>query len=754
QLIVFISRSFIRSSSGLQWASNLLNRKNPDTLTGFSEYPPDSTSLVPTLSEDLTARTILALASYEEMHNAAEAVKSSGQIIACRFLNQYWRGFALFRQPGITDPAAIKAVVTASVLKFLLVLFFVMFVYHLKNPFSITVKLKIAAFFAYAIILPMLVIASLTMQYVTQNEAEMLDNLKNEAYRAIEKLDAHYDWFLKRRADGLVKYLVEKVEPHPEIFLDRDSLIKLYNDLAELANPGEVMITDSRSHDFLYGISRQLSRDRSLMRQAGSDILNIFISGNVARSSEKTAFLAMFLHSDMYEIQNKISYLGVGEYELSMFYRLLHLRNTDISKLMFFGISWELHRLQREHVADYCRTQLALAGDLQIAAFCRASEELFMSPQENHQQLLKLMNMSVNRQITQVASFRANERNYIAVAMPGRKLSKLILAALLPTDAIIRHREMIVGRARLFAVLLCLLAMATMYLLQSWIFRPLEELRAGIAAIAGRNFHKRLDLVCQNEFGQLMSAFNHSLETLQELEVARIVQESILPDTSLSHNRCKIVAQTRTMTNLGGDYFDMITLNDEKVLVFIGDATGHGIPAALSMAMAKAILLHENFRGLHDQRLMQQLNAVFGKLRSQGSKDFMTALCVELNTRNGLGRIINAGHCYPMLLKKAIGRTEILTDIKGMPPGFDRKPAFTPAEFKLESGDSLVIYTDGFVECVNDHGRQIGFTGLAELISTTADDDVACHVSKIFAQLDQWSTTSQDDCTLVMVRFQ
>ena len=754
QLIVFINRSFIRSSNGLQWASNLLNRKNQDTITGFTEYPPDSRSLVPALSDDLTAKAILALASNEEMHNAAEAVNKSGQHIACRFLNQYWRGFAFFRQAGLTDPTTIKAAVTASVVKFLFVLLFILFVYHLKNPFSITVKLKITAFFAYAIILPMLVIASLTMQYITQNEAEMLDNLKSEAYRAIEKLDAHYDWFLKRRADRLVKYLVEKVEPHPEIFLDRGSLVKLNDDLKSIANPGEVMVTDYRSQDYLLGISSRITRDRSLICRTGGDILNIFISGNIARAVETTAFLAMLLHSDMYEIQNRISYLGVGDYELGIFYRLLQPCDNDISKLMFIAITWELHRLQREHVEDYCRTELALAGNLQIAAFCRSSEELFMSPNENHQQMIRLMNMSVNRQTTQVAGIRADGRDYIAVAMPGRKLNKLILAALLPTDAILRHRRMLVGKARLFTVLLCLLVMATMYLLQSWIFRPLEELKAGITAIAGRNFHKRLDLVCQNEFGKLMSAFNHSLETLQELEVARIVQESILPDTSLSLNRCKIVAQTRIMTNLGGDYFDMIPLDDEKVLVFIGDATGHGIPAALSMAMAKAILIHEKFRGLHDQRLMQQINAVFGKLRSQGSKDFMTALCVELDTNTGFGRIINAGHCYPMLLKKATGKTNILTDIKGMPPGFDHRATFTPTEFRLEPGDSLAIYTDGFVECVNDHDRQIGFEGFAELIATTADDNVACHVSRIFTQLDQWSATFQDDCTLVMVRFQ
>lgn len=754
QLIVFISRSFIRGSSGLSWASDRLNRENPEIITGYSPYPPDYSALSPDMPEELAAKTIMALAGHEEMNNFPVGAGKSGPAVACRFLNQDWRGFALFRAAGSTDPSTIKASLTVQVVRFLGVMLFVLFVYQLKNPVSITVKLKISAFFAYAIFLPLLVIASLTMQYVRQNEAEMLNGLKNEAYRAIEKLDAHYDWFLKRRATRLENYLTGKVEKHPEILLSRAALISMYADLRRIANPGEVLITDSSGRDYLLGISEMVSRDRSLMCQAGGDILKTIISGEISSAANRVGFLGMMLHSDMYKAQGRISYLGVGDFELGVFYRLLQPSGGDISRLLFAGVSWELHRLQREHVVKYCQTELDAGSDLQVAAFCRVGEELFLSPQRNHQQLIRLMNMSVNRQITQVARLRVNGRSCIAVAMPGRKLSRMILAAMLPVDIILREREVIVGRARLFAVLLCLLAMATMYLLQSWIFRPLEELKAGITAIATRKFNKRLELVCQNEFGNLMAAFNHSLETLQELEVARIVQESILPETRLLHNRSEIVAQTRTMTDLGGDYFDMIPLDERRVLVFIGDATGHGIPAALSMAMAKAILIHENFRGMSDQRLMEQVNKVFGSLRAQGSKDFMTALCVELDTCTGSGRIINSGHCFPILLKKETGEARILSEVKGLPPGFDRRPVFTPFEFRLESGDSLVLFTDGFVECTDENGRQIGFNGLAGLIAATASADAAGHIAGIFARLEKWSAGRQDDCTMVMVRFQ
>ncbi len=754
QLIVFVSRSFIMSDNGLRWAAELLNRKNPDVLIGFTEYPPDKTSLFPPLSEELAARAILAIAGHEQMNLSPQESHKAGQNFACRFLNQKWRGFALYRGLDMTDSTTINAVVTATLLKYLFVLFFVMFVYQLKHPVTITVKLKIAAFFAYAIILPLLVIASLSTQYIGQSDAEMMNVLHKEAHHAMEKLDAHYEQFLKRRSRALAKYLTDTVEMSPEILLDKGRLKKFHDGIVSVANPGEVIITDVHKTDYLSGISRRVSRDRSPMCQAGSDVIRMIVSGNIANGADVPGLLSMMIFSEVYKSHNRISYIGVGEFEMEVFYRLLLPPDNDISRLRFVAAFWELHRLQREYVEEYCRSESSTAGNIQMAAYCRTSEELFQAPSTSKSRLIRLMNMSVNRKTSQSYQLTENGQSHIVLAMPGRRLNRLILAALLSMEPVLRQRAIILSRARVFAVFLCLLSMATMSLLRSWIFRPLEELKAGLEAIASRNFHKRINIVCQNEFGELMEAFNRSLETLQELEVARIVQESLLPETSLNHNQCRIIAQTRLMTNLGGDYYDMIPVDDRKVILFIGDATGHGIPAALSMAMAKAILIHENLHGLSDQKIMQQVNAVFGNLREQGSRDFMTAMCVELDTASGVGRLINAGHCFPMLMKMASGEIKVLSDVKGLPPGFDRDAQFNAVEFELEHGDSLIMFTDGFVEFQDGRGEQLGFPGLARLIAETSDPDLANHVAAIFAALEALSPVRQDDCTLVMVRRQ
>jgi HAMP domain-containing protein len=592
------------------------------------------------------------------------------------------------------------------------------------------------------------------MEYVRQTETEMMNDLKNEACHAIEKLDGNYEWFLKKRANALTSYLIANIEHHPAILQQKESLQRFFENLLPVANPGEVMITDSNSKDYLLGISRRITRDRAPMCAAASNALKTLISGYISDKGPTTSIFDMLFYAGIYEHQDDISYFGIGDFEMGIYYRLLQPREKSRDAMLLSVVSWRLHELQRDQIEDYCLHELPVRGDLKIAAYCRSGEDLFRAPNTSQPRLINLMKMSVNRQITQVDRLNLAGKEYIVVAMPGRQLNRMILAAFLPLEKVKRQREIIISRAKLLVISLCLLAMATLYLLRSWLFRPLQELRAGIDAIAKRDFHKRLEIVCHNEFGELMTAFNHSLETLHELEVARIVQESLLPENALTSNRCQIVAKTRIMTNLGGDYYDMIPLDDNKVLLFIGDASGHGIPAALSMAMAKSILIHENHLGLAAVKLMQQVNSVFGNLRQHGSKDYMTALCVELDTTTGRGHAINAGHCYPMIFSQSNGRTRTLSELNALPPGFDLKIHYQTSEFMLQPGDRLILFTDGFVECQDSSGHQIGFDGLAEIITTASGQTAERHIANIFQRLEHLSAQLQDDCTMIMLSFQ
>lgn len=615
RLLCFINRDFIRGKAGLVYASSMLNKLYPDTVTGFAPFPPEEKNLIPDLSGKAAADTILALARSEGPFFAGGHEIGKAPIL-CRFIHQNWRGFSFFKNNPVPGAREIRMKMLALLLRVLLISGFVLSVYQLKRPIALTVKLKIFAFFAYSICLPLLVIASLTMQYIVQSEASLINGLRSDSQRVIEKIDHDYEWYLKKQAKNLSSYFRQTIENDPSILADKSALKKFDQGLYEAVCHDEVIILDPLGNDLLQGTGTRVSRNRGLLKSIGADALKISLSEHVSEVRNKFQILALHLAVDLYHKQNCISYLGVGDYELGVFYLLLRPVGYDVGKTLFATVLWQLENLHRHYIVSSFQNKSSRPVDRQLAVLDIQDDRFVVAPEKAGSGLMRFMKLSLNRHSNQSDLLRVNGRDYIAVAIPGKNLNKLILAALVPAEIVKRHSATIIFRAQIFAVLLVLVMMATFFLLHAWIFRPLAGLKAGIEAIAARNFHKRLEIVCDNELGRLTAAFNHSLETLQELAVAGVVQESLLPEPHLSLNRVEVVAKINAMTDLGGDYFDMVRLDGERLLIFIGDATGHGIPAALSMAMAKAVLLHESQREISASGLMHQLNQVFCSLRA------------------------------------------------------------------------------------------------------------------------------------------
>lgn len=751
RLLCFVSRSFIRGNDGLQWAVKALNRTDPDTITGFAPYPPENDDLVPALSEKKAAEVVMALARHEELgFYAPEKAESA---IACRFLNNRWRGFCFWADGRSADAAEMRNVSLAFLAKIILIAGFIILVYQLRHPISLTVKLKVSVFFVYAVFMPLLAISSLTMQYVAHSEAEILNDLKSQLQHAIEKVDADYQWFLRQIADKTTAYLSSTIMKRPEMLEDHAALVRFNDDLRQKVWHDEILLIDLSSRDYLQNISQKVSRSRGVMKSACVEALKIITGKHISGAREKFSPLAFHLAQDLHIKQNKITYLGIGDFEVGAYYRLMLPDGRKMEESMIGVLIWEFGRLHHR----YAREKIAAldkGADVSFAVLARSDGRFVLAPPGADENLLRLMKVSINRQTVQAGQVRLNNRNFVVVAMPGKNLNRLILAAMIPAETVKAHAEIIMFKASLFATLLLIIAVAGVFLLQKWIFRPLSAIREGIEAIGRRDFNARLPQISNNELGRLVAAFNHSLENLQELAVAGVVQESLVSEPFLSCDRIEAAAFSRTMTELGGDFFYFSKTEGKKVLAFIGDATGHGIPAALSMAMARAVMLFEEGQGaVTGPGLMERFNSVFCSLRTQGSKDFMTALCAVVDAETGEAELINAGHPFPMLLRAGADRAELLSEICGLPPGFDRRRVFTPAKIRLFPGDRLILFTDGFVESVSRDGRQIGFQDLAKLVAESARGSLRAHIEQVFVTIEKRVEKAQDDCTMLMLRY-
>lgn len=198
-----------------------------------------------------------------------------------------------------------------------------------------------------------------------------------------------------------------------------------------------------------------------------------------------------------------------------------------------------------------------------------------------------------------------------------------------------------------------------------------------------------------------------------ELELARELQEALLPEESPELPGWRMAHSYRTANTVGGDYYNCPVLRDGRLALMIGDASGHGMAAGLLMAIADATLFANLERDPDPVAMSGQLNQALACIG--GSRAFMSFFYALLDPETGELDYVCAGHPFP-LLRRRDGTTEELGH-GGFPLGIRRDLELRPSSARLEVGDLLVLYTDGVAECVDEQGRAFGFDRLRRTVA-------------------------------------
>jgi methyl-accepting chemotaxis protein len=732
-IMAFINRNFIRGSRGMEYGAKLLQKKFPSMVIGYSSYPPLESELRRDFNSADSARIIRAIAESEDIR--FETFENSDKYVATRMLDINMRGFAFFRESGLKSDFTRK--ISSAAFRFLLSLSLLGYV---------SVKLKIIAFFSYAVILPLLVMGSLTDQYIKQYEIELIEKVKKDSQRTVEKIDAAYNWYKKDLEGRIVKSLDEFGQFGLKNALKSESVLELHRTIKGIAGHDEFILVDNNNIDYMKDISSRVMANSYLVKQLCAGTVEAMLESSAMALHRKRQYFTMIANA--YILDGQITYLGASELDLNIMFKMLIDKN--LQQGLFPLIVWREETLNKRFIES--RIKDFTQKDLKLLVFCKESETFCFSEKDRPTDLKPFIQRASDRKKLQNSEITIDGRRFLTTAMPGQNLRKLVFAALFPTE-IVEEKIASTRRLALLATsLMIFLAMATFFLLSHLIFKPLNELKSGIDSFSTKCFHNRLEIVCNNELGKLSQAFNESFETLQDLEVARIVQDSLFPEPYFQLGRVEVQARTQIATKLGGDYFDIQKLEDESVLVFLGDATGHGIPAALSMAMAKSTLIFENQAGLNQTDFMGRIHRLYHNLRKQGSRDFMTCFCLQINAKTCNAEMVNFGHPYPFLLKPGKNETILLSEIKGMPPGFGKSREIKPQKVQLETGDTLIFYTDGFVEAANSNGESLGFERFEKIICSAQDDELSRFIENVFKALEKWEPKAADDRTIIAVR--
>ncbi|MBF0544729.1 MAG: SpoIIE family protein phosphatase [Candidatus Riflebacteria bacterium] len=276
--------------------------------------------------------------------------------------------------------------------------------------------------------------------------------------------------------------------------------------------------------------------------------------------------------------------------------------------------------------------------------------------------------------------------------------------------------------------------------------QPFDDLKYGVTALQKRDFSHRVPDLGKDEFGELAFAFNRMLESIQDLEVAKTLQENIFPEEQLEKNGWVIYGKCRPTAEVGGDYFDYLEIDSTRVLFVLGDVTGHGIPAALVVGMAKAAIFHPG-NSFKPETILNNLGTIISRVLKR--KLLMTCLIGVFDTSLGTLTLANAGQCSPFLVGEKNAQ-EI--KIPSLPLGAKLRSDYTSITTVLTHTDWLLTYSDGFIEARNNFGEMIGYETVAAALPNLKGQDAKETLEKLFSwQESKLDGIKHDDDTTLLV---
>jgi serine phosphatase RsbU (regulator of sigma subunit) len=238
----------------------------------------------------------------------------------------------------------------------------------------------------------------------------------------------------------------------------------------------------------------------------------------------------------------------------------------------------------------------------------------------------------------------------------------------------------------------------------------------------------------------------------RELELARQVQQNVLPKVFPNLPGFSFAAKNEPARQVGGDFYDVIVLDEDHFGVIIADVSDKGMPAALYMALTRSLLLAEARRSCSPLAVLLNVNHLLLELGQ--SSQFVSVFYGIVDRRTNTLTYARAGHDRPLLVRQG---SVMSLGGSGMVLGlFSAHPFFLSEEtLTLQDGDRLVLYTDGLTDMVSPDGKFYGLEQLIEQLRLCCDYLPAELCSAIFQNLKDYQGSSEqfDDMTLLIIKY-
>jgi len=241
----------------------------------------------------------------------------------------------------------------------------------------------------------------------------------------------------------------------------------------------------------------------------------------------------------------------------------------------------------------------------------------------------------------------------------------------------------------------------------------------------------------------------------QELATARQIQASLLPKRAPRISGIAMTARYLPMTDVAGDIYDFVKLDDYRQGILIADVSGHGVAAALIASMVKGAFRAQIDHIEKPERVLDGMNRI---LTGQLDLQFVTAICIFIDMEMGILRYSGAGH-PPLLIQQKDRAQCISLQQNGLILGQFSDATYSSAERLLTFGDRILLYTDGILEATNTSGEEFGDSSLYRFLAQHSELPTENFADALLTSVGDWTNLTpdgslDDDLTLIVVDIQ
>ena len=231
-----------------------------------------------------------------------------------------------------------------------------------------------------------------------------------------------------------------------------------------------------------------------------------------------------------------------------------------------------------------------------------------------------------------------------------------------------------------------------------------------------------------------------------EIDLARKMHTILVPEIVYKNEEFDISGISKPVGEVGGDMADMFKLKDGKMVLTVADVSGHGVSAGLLMGMFKSALRSNLTHGDSLSECYSNLNSMIFDLKDK--KMFLTASSISIHP--GKMEFIVAGHLPLLIYRKGTKKIEELT-IRQIPVGMKKDFKFLEGEFSLESGDFVVMVTDGVPETFSKSKELFSMERLKRIIEENAVEESGKLNQNILMEVEKFGIPD-DDLTILTIK--